>query len=110
MRCLLIEPNPESALNDEAGKLFMESYDEFADRARLMTGVHASRRSKAARDGGSACELEEVSDVGNRVALTGRNGKAGQPVKSKTAGKKPKVQSTAVRKQKENKKKSMKRL
>jgi ubiquitin-protein ligase len=41
IRCLLIIPFPESALNEEAGKLFMESYDEFAARARLMTEVHA---------------------------------------------------------------------
>ncbi len=41
IRCLLIVPFPESSLNDEAGKLFMESYDEFARRARLMTQVHA---------------------------------------------------------------------
>ena len=26
VRCLLIEPNPESALNEEAGRLFMEDY------------------------------------------------------------------------------------
>jgi ubiquitin-conjugating enzyme E2 S len=38
---LLIVPFPESSLNDEAGKLFMESYDEFARRARIMTQVHA---------------------------------------------------------------------
>ena len=41
IRCLLIVPFPESSLNDEAGKLFMDSYDEFARRARLMTEVHA---------------------------------------------------------------------
>ena len=29
IRCLLIVPFPESSLNDEAGKMFMESYDEF---------------------------------------------------------------------------------
>jgi ubiquitin-conjugating enzyme E2 S len=40
IRCLLIIPFPESSLNDEAGKLFMESYDEYAKRARLMAGVH----------------------------------------------------------------------
>jgi len=41
IRCLLIIPFPESSLNDEAGKLFMESYDEFAKRARIMTKVHS---------------------------------------------------------------------
>lgn len=41
IRCLLIIPFPESSLNDEAGKLFMESYEEYAARARIMTEVHA---------------------------------------------------------------------
>jgi ubiquitin-conjugating enzyme E2 S len=40
IRCLLIIPFPESSLNDEAGKFFMESYDEYARRARLMADVH----------------------------------------------------------------------
>jgi ubiquitin-conjugating enzyme E2 S len=43
IRCLLIVPFPESALNEEAGKLFMESYDEYAEHARMMTRVHAQR-------------------------------------------------------------------
>ena len=41
IRCLLIVPFPESSLNDEAGKMFMDSYEEFAARARIMTEVHA---------------------------------------------------------------------
>jgi ubiquitin-conjugating enzyme E2 S len=40
IRCLLIVPFPESSLNDEAGKNFMESYDEYARRAKLLAGVH----------------------------------------------------------------------
>lgn len=40
IRCLLIVPFPESSLNDEAGKLFMESYDEYSKRALLMADVH----------------------------------------------------------------------
>jgi ubiquitin-conjugating enzyme E2 S len=40
IRCLLIVPFPESSLNDEAGKLFMESYDEYSKRAHLMADVH----------------------------------------------------------------------
>ncbi|XP_018644848.1 ubiquitin-conjugating enzyme e2S, putative [Schistosoma mansoni] len=41
IRCLLIEPNPESALNEEAGKLLLEDYSEFVAEARLLTEVHA---------------------------------------------------------------------
>ncbi len=33
-------PFPESSLNDEAGKNFMDSYEEYARRAKLLAGVH----------------------------------------------------------------------
>ena len=48
IRCLLIVPFPESSLNDEAGKLFMESYEEFARRAKIMTEVHAISSNRSA--------------------------------------------------------------
>lgn len=75
IRCLLIVPNPESALNEDAGKLLLERsvdclsifvfvfsccclraffvsvflllmlllhrYEDYAERARLMTSIHA---------------------------------------------------------------------
>jgi len=46
IRCLLIVPFPESALNPEAARLFMESYTDFAAHARLITSVHAVRRPR----------------------------------------------------------------
>ncbi|CAK4032836.1 Hypothetical predicted protein [Lecanosticta acicola] len=39
--CLLIQPNPDSALNAEAGALIHEDYEAFARRAELMTSIHA---------------------------------------------------------------------
>lgn len=41
VKCLLIVPNPESALNEEAGKLLLERYDDYCARARLYTEIHA---------------------------------------------------------------------
>ncbi|KAI9306797.1 ubiquitin-conjugating enzyme/RWD-like protein, partial [Cunninghamella echinulata] len=41
IKCLLIVPNAESALNEEAGKLLLEQYDDYAKRARLYTKIHA---------------------------------------------------------------------
>jgi len=41
IKCLLIVPFPESALNEEAGRLFMESYDDFYSQAKLYTQIHA---------------------------------------------------------------------
>jgi ubiquitin-conjugating enzyme E2 S len=50
-------PFPESSLNDEAGKNFMESYDEYAKRARLLAGVHGLTRWSSApmRTSSAAC-------------------------------------------------------
>lgn len=45
IRCLLIEPNAESALNEEAGKLLLEGFGEFAAKAKMMTEIHATKKS-----------------------------------------------------------------
>lgn len=42
VKCLLIYPNPESALDEEAGKLLLEDYESYCARARLITSVHAT--------------------------------------------------------------------
>ncbi|KAF2855967.1 UBC-like protein [Plenodomus tracheiphilus IPT5] len=39
--CLLIQPNPSSALNEAAGKLASDDWDTFCRRAKLMTEIHA---------------------------------------------------------------------
>ncbi|KAJ2726415.1 hypothetical protein GGI07_000553 [Coemansia sp. Benny D115] len=46
VKCLLIYPNPESALNEEAGKLLLERYADYAAHARLMTEIHARKGDK----------------------------------------------------------------
>jgi len=56
IRCLLIHPNPESALNEDAGKLLLESYDDFASRAKLLTQIHAKPKG--------AKSLSKKGDVG----------------------------------------------
>jgi ubiquitin-conjugating enzyme E2 S len=38
---LLIVPNAESALNEEAGKLLLEHYEDYFQRAKMMTEIHA---------------------------------------------------------------------
>ncbi|EKM52522.1 uncharacterized protein PHACADRAFT_260998 [Phanerochaete carnosa HHB-10118-sp] len=45
VKCLLIYPNPESALDEEAGKLLLENYDDYCSRAKLITSVHATPRA-----------------------------------------------------------------
>ncbi|KXN90398.1 Ubiquitin-conjugating enzyme E2 S [Leucoagaricus sp. SymC.cos] len=46
VKCLLIYPNPESALDEEAGKLLLEDYESYCSRAKLITSVHATPRVK----------------------------------------------------------------
>lgn len=41
IRCLLIVPFPESSLNEEAGRLFMESYADYSAHAAMINRVHA---------------------------------------------------------------------
>lgn len=41
VKCLLIHPFPESALNEQAGRLLLKDYIEYARLARLYTSIHA---------------------------------------------------------------------
>lgn len=49
IKCLLIIPFPQSSLNDEAGKLFMEDYDCYFEKAKIITRIYAvkDRENKA---------------------------------------------------------------
>jgi len=86
VRCLMINPFPESALNEEAGKDFMEDYDEYCKKARMYTEVHARPAKKCEGSGGEDAE--------------------GEPLEKKQ---KP-VDSKAAEKRRAEKKKSLKRL
>jgi len=48
-RCLLIEPNAESALNEEAGKMLLDDYESYSERATLMTQIHACKKNGSAK-------------------------------------------------------------
>lgn len=52
----MIIPFPESALNEEAGKQFMEDYDSYFKYAKLMTDVHGKAKITIKMD----IEKEEV--------------------------------------------------
>jgi ubiquitin-conjugating enzyme E2 S len=47
IRCLLIVPNPESALNEDAGKLLLENYSDYSARAQLYTKIHAKPKNSS---------------------------------------------------------------
>eukprot|EP00698_Gefionella_okellyi_P003150 TRINITY_DN12946_c0_g1_i1.p1 TRINITY_DN12946_c0_g1~~TRINITY_DN12946_c0_g1_i1.p1 ORF type:complete len:207 (+),score=11.69 TRINITY_DN12946_c0_g1_i1:1-621(+) len=50
IRCLLICPFAESALNEEAGRLLLEDYDSYARHATMFTEIHAKKASDAKTD------------------------------------------------------------
>lgn len=85
IRCLLIVPFPESSLNDEAGKLFMESYEEYAARARIVTEVHALPNDTS-------------------------NAKVGKSTGAEESGVMSSKENALKKKEKDAKKKSLKRL
>lgn len=114
IRCLLIVPFPESSLNDEAGKLFMDSYDEFARRARLMTDVHAIDETEENDEDASEASGKEAGNA--KISASRASGEDVAGVLATTVfsapdkiGDKLKVKKVAD-KTKEAKKKSLKRL
>jgi ubiquitin-conjugating enzyme E2 S len=88
IRCLLIYPFPESSLNDEAGKLFMESYEEYSKRALLMADVHGRPHSSAVegdekRRKTESEDGEECDSPQRRKTRVGENGS--NPLASKNS-------------------------
>jgi len=94
IRCLLIVPFPESSLNDEAGKLFMESYDEYARRAKLMANVHAPlvtaainhNPNPACTPASSTDETDEGATSTTTTTTSAPNAAAAEKKKKKSSG------------------------
>ncbi|KAJ8500021.1 hypothetical protein OPV22_010573 [Ensete ventricosum] len=68
IRCLLIEPFPESALNEQAGKMLLENYDEYARHARLYTVIHALKPKPKCHAGISESTTALNVDQSNMVS------------------------------------------
>ena len=63
IRCLLIIPFPQSALNEEAGKLFMEDYEQFFKIAKLYTSIHACLNNKKNNEKKDEEDQKITSDI-----------------------------------------------
>nr|CAB3471069.1 unnamed protein product [Digitaria exilis] len=72
VRCLLIEPFPESALNEQAGKMLLENYEEYARHARLYTGIHALKPKNKSKTG-AISESTTALNVGQSNTVLGEN-------------------------------------
>ena len=96
VKCLLIVPNPESALNEEAGKLLLERYDDYCSRARLFTEIHARSESKGAAASSSSAPSSASSSTSAEASSS-----SGEAVPKKV---------TKKEKSLKDKKKTLKRL
>lgn len=74
VKCLLINPNPESALNEEAGKMLLEQYPVYAKRAKLMTQVHAMKGVTPVATSAVTKSESNSADTKKRKAVTGLGG------------------------------------
>lgn len=124
IKCLLIAPNAESALNEEAGRLLLEDYNAYAKHAQLMTTIHANQKIDFGKENQSVdSDSEEIVNlslnpeveaVGHlsmpaSSALIGTEILGINNLSSNIANKK-RVGDKVVEKEKTDKKKSMRRL
>ena len=76
IKCLLIVPNPESALNEEAGKLLLERYDDYCSRAKLFTEIHARTESKGAAAASSSSSAPSSASSSTSTEAASSSGEA----------------------------------
>ena len=81
IKCLLIIPFPQSALNEEAGKLFMEDYDQFFKIAKMFTSIHAKSNKNKNNLEEDKKEKDDFSD--DEDDNTRKNDIYSTPVKNK---------------------------
>lgn len=118
IRCLMIVPFPESSLNDEAGKSFMDSYDEYARRAKLLAGVHgltgwSSGLYGASRNGKNSGGDDDVDNNKKKAVdhcLPNVSSNVGNVKFGKMGSRNNIVRAGSKSLDKKNKKKSLRRL
>mmetsp|Transcript_57053 Transcript_57053/g.65063 ORF Transcript_57053/g.65063 Transcript_57053/m.65063 type:complete len:217 (+) Transcript_57053:134-784(+) len=101
IRCLLIIPFPESALNEDAGRLFMESYDEYLTHARIYTEIHAMPKALMEKT------TNNITGSQDEEMVICRSGSENAEIRAKTV---KDISTTKKSVKKNDKKKWMKRL
>ena len=101
IKCLLIVPNPESALNEEAGRLLLERYEDYASHARLITSIHAK---PSLDDAASTTTDDAATSTSTDATATGDSSDAKASSSSSSAAAAAKKKAVAA------KKRSLKRL
>lgn len=91
VKCLLIYPNPESALNEEAGKLLLEQYSEYSKQAKMMTEIYAqpSKISSTSQKQDGSCSAGNSSGTSiNKTSSLATKKRAGEKVDKRKQDKK----------------------
>ncbi|CAD2221434.1 ubiquitin-conjugating enzyme E2 S [Angomonas deanei] len=106
IRCLLVEPNPESALNEEAGRLLLEDYVTFEKKAAMLTRIHSLRPAGASRFvGGEVAKEEEANTENGAVSQAATTASSGAGLRNMGDSNVNAVASTAVKKEEDKNKK-----
>jgi len=93
VKCLLIYPNPESALDEEAGKLLLENYDGYCDRAKLITTIHATPRVRPVE---FDTQASSSSSKGTTVSSAASTSTSPAPAASSKPSLPPHLPTTAI--------------
>ncbi|MCJ8728779.1 hypothetical protein PDJAM_G00008610 [Pangasius djambal] len=113
IKCLLIHPNPESALNEEAGRLLLEDYAEYASRAHLLTEIHAMGGSSGAPEPGDGPQPKKHAGDPSKRAITAGAANTvatANGTNSSSASGTSSSNNTGVAKKKTDKKRALRRL
>lgn len=90
IKCLLIYPGPDSALDEEAGKLLQENYQDYYNHAKMITSIHAKNRPIEFDSSPSQTENQPLSNAPIEPATKTETQTQKQPLKSKEANAKKK--------------------
>lgn len=77
--CLLIQPNPDSALNQKAGALIQDDYEAFARQAKLMTRIHAPIPDRLVKTAQEAKRRGEETEAQNTLEKSGSSDPVHKP-------------------------------
>lgn len=103
VKCLLIYPNPESALNEEAGRLLLEQYQDYFSHAKMMTEIHARPSHLPLAPGRTEAACSGSSSSSSSSGCGPERGRA-------TGKKRPMEKGVPLDRKKKDKKKALKRL
>ena len=85
IRCLMIEPNPDSALNAEAGRLIQDNYEGYSNKAKMFTDIYAKQQQGVT----SQSEPEVSKTISEETVVDSENAKENICNVNQTQQKKP---------------------